>query len=514
MDADAAASDISEREAGVFGMTPNVRRMKSFRRSDCASGVTLGFADRGKVVLALLSLLVAIALILSAQASASDVDAAPSTLRFQVVKRTTAHVVLRRSSVRLVLRRWDRVARVEGIPRYLVVKYATTYCLLRRLPAPAADPVAAINNARAGALIVVGPGKFSGRVFLPSDVSVIGFGSTSSWLQGPLLFRSHDFVAGLKIGDIGETAVQNLPGAADTTFSDCRFRGGRPGRRYDTVILGNGSSSCRRIAFKYCQVERNLGEGDNIFIGENGSAPSGGAHVDSVVFEHCHVGVSNGAGGHDTGSPRAGLEAYTYPTAESNVAYHGWSNLRIINCVFEATDGFCLDLSDAPLVLDPTQRAAGPALVSGCTLKGGGYPSSTNGCGTAGYTLEIEAPKGIVIRRNTIYRGHDNAIQTGASNGLPSGLTFRDNVINIDVDNGISITNDRYQIVLGGTDHEFIGNTVINHVSDFAGPYGVVTLDRATGCVMTGNLFRIGVRRPFIEINGSSRNTLSPNKIR
>lgn len=447
-------------------------------------------------------------------ASASYGATASSALRFTVTKRAPHYVVVERRAVRLVVSRGSLVVPVHAVPRYRVVMRTRAYYLLSRLPAPAANPVAAINNAKAGATVVVRLGTFTGNVLVPSGVTVIGSGKNVSWLQGRLLFRSNDSISGLTIGDTGGSAVQNLRGASSTTFTSCRFRGGRPGVRIDTVILGNGSSSCDHITFKDCDVERNLGTGDDIFIGENGSVATGGAHVDNVTFDRCHIGVSNGTGGHDTGSPRAGIEAYTYPTASRNVAYHGWSNVRILNCVIKATDGFCVDLADAPLASDPSQRASGPALISGCTLMGGGYPSSTGGSGTNGYTIESEAPNGVVIENNTIYRGSENTIQTGASSGLPSGMIIRNNVINMDFDNGIPVGAGQYEIVLGGARHRFTGNTVIDHVSTCTRPYGVVTLDNATACVMTGNRFSIGGRTAFWQVNGSSGNTLSPNAVK
>jgi hypothetical protein len=488
------------------------RPMTALRSGGSIADLPLTPSVRRAAILVVLVLLLCGTLPVVSRAAGVD-RASSSLVRFRVVGRTNGGVVLQRRSTRITVPSWERVARIDGVPRFLVVNKGRTSFVLRRLPAPASDPVASINRAKAGAVVVVGPGSYQGRVIVPEGVSVIGFRSSSSWLRGPVLFRSRDYIAALKIGDAGETAIQNLPGAVGSTISDCRFRGGRAHARYDTVILGNGSASCSDIVFTHCQVERNLGLGNNIFIGDNGSVATGGAHVQNVTFRRCHIGVSNGEGGHDTGSPRAGLEAYTYPTPESNIAYHGWSNLRIIGCVFEATDGFCLALCDAPLVHDLTSRSGGPALVSGCTLKGGGYPSATNGCGTAGYTLEIESPKNLVIQNNRIYRGDSNAIQTGASNGLPRGVVLRGNLVDLDFDNGIDLGDGRYQILLGGWDHLFTDNTVVDHVSRYDGPYGVVTLDHAHGCVMTRNQFRIGERRPFLEINGSSGNTLSRNSV-
>ena len=80
------------------------------------------------------------------------------------------------------------------------------------------------------------------------------------------------------------------------------------------VIALGMHNSCNGITFRDCEVERNLGTEttsnyDNCF--NDISVYSNYATVPAdILFEGCHVGVSNGQGGHDTGSPRMGIECY------------------------------------------------------------------------------------------------------------------------------------------------------------------------------------------------------------
>ena len=174
------------------------------------------------------------------------------------------------------------------------------------------------------------------------------------------------------------------------------------------IFLGSGRNSCDHVTFKDCLIERNLGDENadrsmnynNISFIEDG-ASANGSHMDSITFDGCHVGVSNGRTDipRNIGSPRAGLECYTQDNGD-DFAYHGWSNVKVIDCVFEATDSFCIDLADS---LDARgEHISGPALISGCTLKGGGYASDR-----FAYTICLEAPKGVVIENNLIYRGRN-----------------------------------------------------------------------------------------------------------
>jgi hypothetical protein len=173
-------------------------------------------------------------------------------------------------------------------------------------PTPAPDPIAAINNAKAGATVVVGPGTFTGNVLVPEGVTITGAGIDASWLKGRVLFSSNDTISDLKIGDGGACALRNsVPGASYAAFTRCQFRGGGGAMNSgnDNVVSLVGAPS--HLTFQDCNIERNLGTEDaghsrhfdNVFINPNVVAPS----VDTILFHGCHFGVSNGVA---NGCPR------------------------------------------------------------------------------------------------------------------------------------------------------------------------------------------------------------------
>ncbi|HUD03181.1 MAG TPA: glycosyl hydrolase family 28-related protein [Patescibacteria group bacterium] len=324
-------------------------------------------------------------------------------------------------------------------------------------------------------------GTYAGEFNIPDSLTLVGASKDTTWLKGKLTFGSNDTISGLKIGDTGDSAVHNRNGASYTTFTDCHFRGGSPGApdgNFSTIALGDDGST-NHITFKDSDIERNLGLGDNIGIVEDGST-SGGAHVDSITFDNDHVGVSNGRTdiSRNIGGPRGGIEIWT--NSNNGTALHGWSNINILNSTFEATDSFCIDLADMPLASG--QRASGPVRVAGNTIKGGGWGSAQ----PYGYTLAIESPKGVIIENNTIYRGRDSTMGTGASSGLPSGYIIRNNIIDLSFDNGITVDSSPYSKMMEfqGDSATFSGNTVTTNVGGIT-----LQLDQFTNGTVTGNGF-------------------------
>ena len=103
-----------------------------------------------------------------------------------------------------------------------------------------------------------------------------------------------------------------------------------------------------------------------MIIEEYSPGPYG--HVEHIRFERCHIGVSNGSGGHDTGSPGAGLVCHVNPRGPYNQGYH---DIAIVDCVFETTDEFTLDFDDR--VNADGKHTASDVLIEGCTIKGAGY---------------------------------------------------------------------------------------------------------------------------------------------
>ena len=288
-------------------------------------------------------------------------------------------------------------------------------------------------------------------ITVPDSVHLTGDGSRVSWLHGAVTAGSHVELQDLKIGTRGR-AFKNTAGAHDSVFTRCRFRGG--GANSYVILLGDQKRSVDHFTFRDCDVECNLGTANadhsndvnNIRITEN--AAPGGAHVDSITFVGCHIGVFNGV---RKGSPRADLEAYTWDS--SGTIAHGWSNLVIRDCVFEAADEFTIDLADANRV---SAVHSGPALISGNLIKGGGKSRHARW----GYGICIERPNGVVIENNTMYRASNNTIGTaiGHLNDADTGPIIRNNIFDMNHPNGIT-THAPY-FLLRGSNVEFAGNTV------------------------------------------------------
>jgi len=397
---------------------------------------------------------------------------------------------------------------------------------------------AAVNK---GLRLYVPKGTYSvSRLVLPTGLVMEGAGSSRSRIKGQVVFGSRQTISGLRLGRAGYSTHGGY-GAHDTTFVDCRFRGGggRAGSINAPVIALGYGANVSRITFRRCRVERNLGRENrritncynNVTVLEQG--PRGQGHMDSITFIGCHVGVSNGRTDipRNIGSPRAGLECYTWHGGDK-IAAHGWSNLKVIDCVFEATDSFCIDLADYPL--PSGERASGPALISGCTLKGGGYND-----GIYGYTICCEAPKGVTIENNVIYRARDHALHvTGSGGQLSSGYVIRNNVFALDVANGVipEPASSYYSHVhIMGPSHTFTGNTIttnrgglllelqnctnctvsgntLNELRTSNPPWALNIWD-TRGCVISGNTFRTAAStNPVIHYQGTNtNNTLTNN---
>jgi hypothetical protein len=342
---------------------------------------------------------------------------------------------------------------------------------------------------------------------IPDNVTMAGNDWRKSWIQGSVTAGSHVRLRDLKIG-AGGKAFHMAPNAHDSTFTRCRFRGGGgEGSDCAVIVLGYAKgNNCRRITFKDCLVECNLGvensahsrDFNNISVFETGS--KGGSHVSDVTFEGCHIGVSNGV---RKGSPRAGIEAYT--DENQGPVVHGWSNLRIINCVFEATDEFCIDLADE-LLAGTKMRASGPALVRGCTLKGGGKAGDARW----GYTICVESPRGVVIENNTIYRGSNNTVKMGSGDmsSVDPGTIFRNNTFDLATNKGVPLGSPAF--FLKGGDNRFTGN-VVRTISSGR----VFELQQARNNCVTGNTITLPATATLFVIDeGSSANALSPNKVK
>ncbi len=359
----------------------------------------------------------------------------------------------------------------------------------------AAISAALVAAANAGGGVYVPAGTYAvSTITIPDGITVQGAGHAASWLKGGVRFGSRDLIRGLKLGDVDER-THNEADATRTVFEQCRFRGTSP------IVLGD-DHSCSFISFRDCLVERSFGGWtpecmyNNVVIEEYSAGPHG--HVEHITFERCHVGVSNGSGGHDTGSPGGGLVCHVNPRPPYNQGYH---DIRIVDCEFETTDEFTLDFDDR---VDANGRhTASDVLIEGCTVKGGGYAGEKR----FAYSICIEAPEGCVVRDNLVYRGYINTFKI-CKNEDPDParrpLIVEGNTFDLTVDNGVDTPEGVSMIRLHGDNNVFRDNTIITDLSDDIetgdAPGAIFKLYYSRNAQVTGNRVydRSTVRPPLL----------------
>lgn len=303
----------------------------------------------------------------------------------------------------------------------------------------------------------------------PAGTNLMGQSNTGTWLKGELVWTSNSNFTDLRIGDTG-TSTKNLHPATSsyTRFLRCRFRGGGGStstRNACVLMVGNHYASANNIHFDYCDIERNLGTEDATFTREYNditvfelgySQTTNAAHLEYIYFDHCNIGVANGAtiGTGSTGSPRMGCECYCSDMQASqghpypNLVYHGWHHLYFRYCEWEPSDACLLDLPSARLVSDPSVHACHDAYVTGCNFKGGGVAGGTAAGSKWGYCIAMEGAHDVVFDGNTFGRSADTCVSTGGGGWndyggvtwVPSrNVVLRNNVWDFTTANGITV---------------------------------------------------------------------------
>lgn len=356
--------------------------------------------------------------------------------------------------------------------------------------------LAAAAKTRRRLVVPRGVYKLAQPLKLPRGVLLKGAGRDRTWLRGQVLFGSDQRISDLKIGNAGRSAVHNLGGAAHTVFLRCRFRGGG-GTSVDEAVVGLGyRGDCADIRFKDCDVECNLGVENADFTNAFNDITvyeTSGAHVTNITFEDCHVGVSNGV---RTGSPRMGLECYAVQRLEGGSG-RGYQDITVRNCVFEAMDLQCIDLADAE-----DGRADG-VLIERSLLKGGGKAQAK-----WGYTICVEAPTGVVIRNNTIWRGNWQTLNFAHTHESGPGTIVTGNHFDLAHDNGIP-TAQYNPVFITGQGVQFTRNTV-----SFVGEHQyIIQLNDASHCTIAGNAFDIGAKGIYQTYNDCHDNTIAGNTV-
>lgn len=330
---------------------------------------------------------------------------------------------------------------------------------------------------------------------VPDGSKLVGSGMTTAWLQGKVVFGSTSTFTDLKIGpaSAGVAGLRNVDGSDGSSFTRCHFRGGGDvtGADHQTVTLGY-NTDISNATFTDCEFERSLGTARNTV-----SVTASGT-IDTVTFDGCHFGVTNGVA---SGSGRMMVECWTAHGAEN-----WWKDLTFTDCEFEASYQTQLDFA---CYGDSTQGDG--VHVEGCTFHGAGVGMTSHGFG---YGICLEWPANVVITGNTFYCCYEAGVyDSNFGQSYDTAWEISDNEFGWDTAEG-GITANRSVINLGGANNVVTGNTIACHYE--LPYYACVELNGAncTGNTVTGNTFNLNATQDDVgEYSSASGNTIAPNTV-
>lgn len=372
------------------------------------------------------------------------------------------------------------------------------------------DILAAVTAYKAagkdGLYFPAGTYLLSSALTVPDGTTLVGSGMTSAWLCGKVWFGSTSDFTDLKIGpaSAGVSGLANTDGADGTSFTRCHFRGGgaaSDAHNSSTVNLGDGYDLAN-LTFTDCEFERSLGTSwsgaaDNTHRENTVSLYANGNTVDTVTFDGCHLGVSNGTA---TGAQRMMVETWTAHSAAS-----WWKDITFHDCELETSNITTLDFA---CYSDSTQGDG--VVIDGCTFHGAGVDTK----GTAwGHGICLEWPVNITITGNHFHRCYEAAVYT-TNTGLPADehLSVTGNTFDWDTIEEEIIAH-RSIIANSGSNAEITGNTFECH-EDITAVCVELTGADCTGNTVTGNTFNLNATETAIgQYGGATGNTVTPNTI-
>jgi hypothetical protein len=384
------------------------------------------------------------------------------------------------------------------------------------------DILAAVTAYKAagkdGLYFPAGTYLLSSTLTVPDGTALVGSGMTTAWLSGKVVFGSTSSFTDLKIGPsaAGVSGLANVDGADGTSFTRCHFRGGGGGTQatYATMTIGGGTD-VSNLTFTDCEVERSLGTswaGSND-PGENTvSLYAQSNTIDTVTFDGCHFGVSNGTA---TGAQRMMVEVWA-AYGSGNV----FSNITFTGCEFEASNIHQLNFScyGPGMTGNPSGRGT-YCTVEDCVFRGGGVNEFGGGYG---YGIVSESVDHLTITGNTFYRCAEPAILL-INKGWPADnhTTISGNLFDSDTVYGGIVAPKRAAILLEVDNASVTGNT-ITYSGIFPTWSGCVeirgateyTITGGTGNTVTGNTFNHNPSQthPLVkEREGATGNTITPN---
>jgi hypothetical protein len=291
---------------------------------------------------------------------------------------------------------------------------------------------------------------------LPNGISLRGAGAGATWLKGEVTAGSDLRISKLKVGLDG-VAFKFTEGAARTVFEGVTFTGGGPMSEDGCVIqmVGRGGSY---ITFRNCTIGANPYDGNGVSMTPTGW--SGGNYHD-IVWENCHF----------LGSPRMNFECTE--RYDGHPMTVGYSNINLIDCVFEPSGSECISYD--------ADADAGDSTISGCTIKGAGW----NERYPWGQGVEFNAVKGMRFLNNTVYRCRGAMVNhTGLGPDVPCDIVYKGNTF----DRTVSYI-----------------PTAVEPGTEF------IYLDGVSGVQFSDNVARSNVGGMLLYLSGSPRNTFTGN---
>ncbi len=311
--------------------------------------------------------------------------------------------------------------------------------------------------AKGGGTVFVPAGDYRvSSLAIPAGVSLAGAGMDRSWLHGAVTPSSTLTLSDLKLGVAG-ASLRFSDGAHDALLLRCRIVGGPP-----AISFTNSSAS--RITFRGCVIDAGRGAVANaVTVGEY----SGGAtvrHYEDIVWEDCHF----------LGSTRMTVEITHRATSSTG---KGYRNISFLRCVFEPSDSQVISYDAVPV--GTLGIVSGYSRVEGCVIKGAGANPSMSWP----HGLEINGPRGMVVKDNTFYACRGSALNFHGSQGddaRPLGW--------------VTVTGNTFDMTRGATPHAAVN--VVN-----ANGSGTVIRDNTFTVNTGGQVFLLYGARNLIENN-------------
>ncbi len=273
---------------------------------------------------------------------------------------------------------------------------------------------------------------------IPAGVTLQGAGGkddartdasfSGTWLRGSIRFNSDVTVKNMKVGDVA-TSFSVAPAkytTANVRFEGVRFRGGGPS--FNGAIFAVNGGNIDGLHIDGCRFERNLGSWTS-----NGGAGALAMACDTgygnvlkdIWITNSHFGVSNGI---KTGQPTFNI--VFWQSEEAGAGY--WTDVHIVDNVFEATDEFNLDFDG----LWARDNGGNVVYITGNLIKGAGIIRPDGSRPSWGYGICTEPTRnGSIIEGNTLYKGYLSAFKTTKDT---TDTTFRNNTIDLTVPNGVT----------------------------------------------------------------------------